>query len=291
LLFWQSGVYLPDTTLDAVDTVDTLDTKLALPQFRPEPAITWLVQHLTRRQDMLFDDRHDAGERLALELLALEAQGRLDARHAVIVALPRGGVAVGFEIARQLGVPLDVCVVRKVGVPAQPEVAVAAVAEGGELVVNKEIQTVSRITDAQLAELARAKQDEVTERVSAFRGGAAAMELSAKTVVLVDDGLATGATAMAAIKVLRKRGVGKLVLAIPVCPIDLADRFAREVDELVVLQTPEFFQAVGQWYQDFDQVTDQEVTTYLQRAKDFLPAGQAGQNLPVARNSGRSQTD
>ena len=92
-------MYLPDTTLD---TVDTVDTKLALPQFRPEPAITWLVQHLTRRQDMLFDDRHDAGERLALELLALEAQGRLDARHAVIVALPRGGVAVGLKLPASL---------------------------------------------------------------------------------------------------------------------------------------------------------------------------------------------
>lgn len=218
---------------------------------------------------MRFEDRHDAGARLATELLALTETHQLDISRTVIVALPRGGVAVGFEIARQLNTPLDICVVRKLGVPSQPELAVGAVAEGDVLVVNQDIRTSVGLTDKQLAQLANAQKMVVKERVEKFRDGTTGPKLTGKTVILVDDGLATGATALSAIQVLRRRGVARIILALPVCPADMLLRLNAEVDQLIVLQTPEFFQAVGQWYEHFDQVTDDQVQSLLQRSREF----------------------
>ncbi|MFT7132213.1 MAG: putative phosphoribosyl transferase [Cyclobacteriaceae bacterium] len=220
---------------------------------------------------MLFEDRHEAGARLASELLALEAQGKLDPTQAVIVALPRGGVAVGYEIGRQLNIPLDVCIVRKVSDPAHPELALAlaAVAENNACVINEDIVASQGLSDVHLQQWIQTQHLEVQRRIKKFRADTPPIELAGKTIILVDDGVATGATALAAIQALRTRQVRKIILALPVCAPDIRLRLEHRVDELVILQSPEFFQAVGQWYENFPQVTDEEVRSYLRRAQGF----------------------
>jgi putative phosphoribosyl transferase len=218
---------------------------------------------------MLFEDRHEAGARLASELLTLEAQGKLDPTEAVIVALPRGGVAIGYEIGRQLNIPLDVCVVRKVCDPAHPELALAAVAENDACVINEDIIADQGLSDVHLQQWIHTQHLEVQRRIKKFRADTPPIELAGKTIILVDDGVATGATALAAIEALRTRQVKKIILALPVCARDIRMRLEHRVDELVILQSPEFFQAVGQWYENFPQVTDEEVRSYLHQAQGF----------------------
>jgi predicted phosphoribosyltransferase len=215
---------------------------------------------------MQFDDRKHAGKALAAVLADLGKAGKVNLQNAIVLALPRGGVPVGFAIAKQLHLPLDVCVVRKVGVPSQPELALAAVAEGGELVVNKDVQAALGLTMAAIQELAAPKHLEVAERINKFRGGRTDISVKGKTAILVDDGLATGATALAAIHVLKKTGAAAIVLALPVCPDSAVARFRGEVDELVVLHAPVHFYAVGNWYRDFAQVSDDEVGAILSEA-------------------------
>lgn len=215
---------------------------------------------------MVFENRREAGRQLA-EKLASTVE-KADLRAAVVVALPRGGVPVGFEIAMALKLPLDVCVVRKVGAPQQPELAVAAVAEGGEIVINETIRDSLGLTADELETLTAPKRVEVAERVRTFRGARPAMDVEGKTVILVDDGLATGATALSAIHVMKKRKAAAVVLAVPACPRDAVNRFEPEVDALVVLTAPAAFYAVGQFYDDFTQTTDEEVREYLDQARE-----------------------
>jgi putative phosphoribosyl transferase len=208
---------------------------------------------------MRFRDRADAGRRLAAEL------GRLGLTDAVVLALPRGGVPVAAEVAAALHVPLDVFVTRKVGAPGQPELGIGAVAEGGEVVANRSALHAIGLGLAELEALADAERAEVERRVRRYRGGSPLPEVAQRDVVVVDDGLATGVTAEAALQALRARRPRRLVLAAPACAPDTAARLAPLADDLVCVLKPRDFYAVGQCYEDFTQTTDEEVLAILDR--------------------------
>jgi putative phosphoribosyl transferase len=206
---------------------------------------------------MRFRDRRDAGRQLAGRL------GRLAAQRPVVVGLPRGGVPVAHEIARALGAPLDVVVVRKLGHPSQPELGVGAIGEGGVRLLNERLIHETGVRDEQLDPVIDREAAELERRVRRYRGDRPATSVADRTVVVVDDGLATGFTAWAAVEVLRRHGAARIVLAVPVAPVATVERLRAHVDELVCLETPETFWAIGQFYDDFDQVTDEEVTALL----------------------------
>lgn len=212
-----------------------------------------------------YQDRAEAGQRLA-ELL----KGRLDLRDALVVALPRGGVPVAFEIARVLAVPLDVVVVRKLGVPVQPELAMGAVATGGVRVLNDDVLYMARIPDEVIEEVSRRELAEVARRERAYRGEAPELEVGGRTVVLVDDGVATGSTVLAALQALRQMGAQKVIVACPVASPEIVARLEAEADEVVCPLTPPDLWAIGYWYDDFEQLTDMDVRDCLQRARAFL---------------------
>lgn len=207
------------------------------------------------------DDRADAGRRLASRL-----SGYRDERP-IVLALPRGRVPVGAEVSRSLGAPLDVFIARKLGAPGQPELGIGAVAQGGTLVLNERIVRALRLSEEHIRRAAEEELREVERRLLLLRGNRPEPPVEGRTVILVDDGLATGATARAAIVALRKRNPRRLVLAVPVCPPRTSDLLGPEVDELVVLETPEDFYAVGSYYKDFQQVTDEEVVRLLERSR------------------------
>jgi len=207
-----------------------------------------------------FRDRREAG-RLLGERLAGHA-----GRDVVVEALPRGGVPVGFEVAVRLGAPLDVLVVRKLGHPGQPELALGAIASGGVLVVNEEVVAAERISDGLVERLAQQEAHELERRERLYRGPAAPIPVEGCTAVVVDDGLATGSTMRAAVRALRCRAPARVVVAVPVAARPTCEALAEETDEVVCLRTPEFFFAVGQWYADFSQTTDDEVRSLLGRA-------------------------
>jgi len=206
---------------------------------------------------MRFVDRADAGRRLA-QLLADRAQPP-----PVVVALPRGGVPVGAEIARALGAPLDVLVVRKLGHPHQPELGIGAVAEGGLTLLNEPLIRRSGMSSAVLAAVAAREQREVARRVARYRGDRPRVVVAGRPVILVDDGLATGFTARAAIEVLRRAGAGTIVLAVPVAPPETLAELRPLVDDLACVHAPAEMWAIGQWYDDFTQTTDEEVSRLL----------------------------
>ncbi len=219
---------------------------------------------------MLFTDRHEAGKQLAERLLALQIQ------NPVVLALPRGGVPVGFEIARALAAPLDLVLVRKIGAPRQQELAVGAIADG----VHPELVTDSRLT-AYLAippeYFARAKAaalQEIERRRHVYLGDRQPVDVAGRTAIVVDDGMATGATRLAALRATRRRNPARLVLAVPVAPGDTLERLRREVDEAVCLDTPAEFFAVGQFYRAFPQLQDAEVVALLDQARGFAPIAQ-----------------
>lgn len=211
---------------------------------------------------VVFEDRTDAGRRLAGSLDAYRDQNPM------VLALPRGGVVLGYEIARALDAPLDVFVARKIGAPAQPELGIGAVAPGGVTLVDRDAVRVLNVTDDELHALAEREREEMNRRLRHYRGSEDVPDVRGRTVILVDDGLATGATAAAAIEALRRLGPRQIVLAIAVCATQTADALRGEVDDLVCVATPEPFRAVGLWYRDFSQTTDEEVMDLLRKAAD-----------------------
>ena len=220
--------------------------------------------------DALFEDRIDAGRRLAERLAGWRG------RDAVVVALPRGGVPVAAEIARAIAAPLDLVLVRKIGAPFQPELAVGAVVDGEEpeLVLNEDVVAAVHLPEGYL-DAERARQvAEIERRRRLYFAGRERPSLTGRPVILVDDGVATGATARVAIHALRRKQPSRLVLAVPVAAPDTAAELAREVDELVCLATPEHFFAISQFYADFPQTSDEEVTALLSR--QFAEAAPAG---------------
>lgn len=209
---------------------------------------------------MLFRDRRDAGKKLAVRLMPYQRENCL------VLALPRGGVPVGYEVAQVLGKPLDILVVRKVGLPGHEELAVGAVGPEGVVVWNHELLAHFRLDAARLQPVVAREQAELARRLAAFRGHRPYPDLRAMTVILVDDGLATGASARAAILAARAMGPGKVVLAVPVGAQSTVSELRPMVDELICLEAPEYFQAVSAWYADFSQTTDREVIDLLHDA-------------------------
>ena len=208
----------------------------------------------------MFTDRTEAGRRLADRLSHLREQPDV-----VVVGLPRGGVPVAAEVAESLGAPLDVIVVRKLGVPFQPELALGAIGEDDVRVVNDDLVRMAGVTDDEIAEVEARERIELDRRAEQFRRGRTRVRLTGRVVVVVDDGVATGSTARAACQVARAEGAARVVLAVPVAPTDWTDRLGDVADELVAVDTPAYFMAVGQHYRDFDQTTDDEVIHCLDR--------------------------
>ena len=209
-----------------------------------------------------FEDRRDAGRKLAAKLTRFR-DGRC-----VVFGLPRGGVPVAYEISRSLGAPLDVFVSRKLGAPDQPEFGIGAVAAGGVRVLSTEVIRRLGIPDEYVERVTAQEIAEVNRRLRFFRGGRPEVEVAGSTVILVDDGLATGVTARAAVEALKLRKPGRLILAAPVCAAQTAELFAPRVDELMCLASPSDLGAIGLWYRNFDQTTDQEVVQLLEEARN-----------------------
>lgn len=211
-------------------------------------------------EEALFRDRTDAGVQLADRLAAYRGT------NAVVLGIPRGGVAVAAELARKLGLELDVIVARKLGSPISEELAIGAVTANGGRFLNTDVIAELGVTDTYIDAVTRREQAEARRRETLFRGGRPPPDLTARTVILVDDGLATGATMRAAVQSLRHARVGRLVAAVPVASVQARDALRLEVDELVCLSAPESFGAVGAFYDDFRQTEDEEVQRLLGRS-------------------------
>ncbi|MBA3453015.1 MAG: phosphoribosyltransferase [Deltaproteobacteria bacterium] len=208
-----------------------------------------------------FRDRHEAGERLALEL-----QGYAERSDAVILALPRGGVVIGYELAIRLGLPLDVFVVRKLGVPGHSELAMGAIASGGVLVVDRSLTSALNISSSAFDAVLAAERAELERRERLFRGNRPPLDVHDKTVLVVDDGLATGATMRAAVEGLRRRGPAEILVAVPVASLEICQAFRSLVDDVVCPVKPRQLFAIGLWYRDFSQTTDAEARELLDAA-------------------------
>jgi putative phosphoribosyl transferase len=204
-----------------------------------------------------FRDRHDAGRRLAALLAPLRGE------RPVVVGIPRGGVPVAAEVARALGAPLDVAVVRKIGAPQNPEFAVGALAEGGVHVLSDRTVHALGLSDGQLRALVARTEGELAERLRRYRGAREPAPLGGRTAILVDDGLATGRSALAAVQSLRSRGAARVVLAVPVAAPESAEELRRHADAVVCVEEPAELWAVGWWYEDFRPTTDEEVAALL----------------------------
>ncbi len=205
----------------------------------------------------MFADRVDAGRRLAPRLQHLRGE------NVVVLGLPRGGVPVAAEAALALGAPLDVIMVRKLGVPSQPELAMGAIGEGGVRVLVPETVLRAGVTEDALADVERRERIELERRAQRFRGDRTRLSLIGRTVVVIDDGIATGSTARAACQVARVQGATRVVLAVPVAPFDWSRDLHDVADELIALVTPRLLRAIGGWYTDFSQSTDEEVVACL----------------------------
>ena len=228
----------------------------------------------TEAMTMSFLDRSDAGRRLANRTLHLRGED------VVVLALPRGGVPVAAEVARALGAPLDVIVVRKLGVPVQPELGMGAIGEGDVRIINPEVVAITHVTDAEIATVERRERAELDRRARRFRGDRPRTPLAGRTAVIIDDGIATGSTARAACQVARAQGAARVVLAVPVAPPSACAALAADADEVICLETPGHFLAIGEWYRDFSQTSDREVISLLQRARG--PASPADGPPPPA---------
>jgi putative phosphoribosyl transferase len=227
-------------------------------------------------QVMRFRDRRDAGKRLGSAIARHLAQHPPDAgSEAIVIALPRGGVLVGAEVARAIAAPLDIWVVRKIGVPGHEELGLGAVAEGGATYLSSEIVALAKISNDDLAALIERKRAEVERRTQLLRGARPAPVIAGKVVVLVDDGIATGGTIRAVARALRALQPQRLLLAAPIAAAETTEALAEEVDEVVCLATPRVLHAVGAWYEDFRQVADGEVMAILSAVRSER-AGQSG---------------
>jgi putative phosphoribosyl transferase len=223
-------------------------------------------------RDVRFRDRRDAGRQLAAPL------ERFREARPVVVGIPRGGVPVAAEVARALAAPLDVTVVRKIGAPQNPEYAIGALAEGGVRVLSEQAVRAVGLSERELAALAAQVEDELARRLARYRGAEPPVALQGRTAILVDDGLATGRSALAAVRSLRKRGAARVILAVPVAAPESARLLRRHTDEIVCLHEPQDLWAVGFWYEDFRPTTDEDVAaTLAERAREG-PAGSAGRD-------------
>ncbi len=209
---------------------------------------------------MLFEDRREAGKALARELAAFRGQ-----ENALVLGIPRGGVVVAREVAEALDVPLDVYITRKIGAPYNPELAVGAVASDGTLILDHQLAKRLGVSQDYIDAESERQEREIKRRMSEYRGDRPGLELKGKVVILVDDGVATGATTLATIEAIRTQKPSKLVLAVPVGPRDTIQRLKQKVDELYCLHAPEVFWAVGAFYNVFDQTSDDEVKALLER--------------------------
>jgi putative phosphoribosyl transferase len=212
-------------------------------------------------EQMLFRDRTEAGRALARRLTAYA-----DRSDVIVLALPRGGVPVAFEVAKALKAPLDIFVVRKLGVPGHEELAMGAIASGGVRVINDDVMDHLGLPGAVIDAIAAKEEKELARRERAYRGMRPAPDVRERTVILVDDGLATGSTMRAAAAALRKQHPARLIVAVPVAASQTYQEFRTEVDEIVCGETPEPFMGVGRWYHDFSQTSDEEVHRLLEQA-------------------------
>jgi putative phosphoribosyl transferase len=214
----------------------------------------------------IFKDRVEAGQILAKALSKYKNQ------KALVLGLPRGGVPVAFEVAKALRAPLDVYVVRKLGVPGQEELAMGAIATGDVRVLNDEVIEDLRISEEELETETRKEKEELTRRESLYRGWRPPLDVTNRTVLLIDDGIATGSTIKAAIAALKKQQAGRIVVGVPVAPPSSIEELMTEVDEVVCVSAPELFIAISMWYDEFPQTSDQEVRELLEKAEENEPA-------------------
>jgi predicted phosphoribosyltransferase/dienelactone hydrolase len=238
--------------------------------------------------DPVFRDRRDAGRQLARALLQYSSANPL------ILGLPRGGVPVADEVAQALGAPLDVVIVRKLGSPANREFGFGAVGEGGALVTAEATRREVGVSDAELCRIIGRERAEIDRRIAFYREGRPMIDVTGRTVIVVDDGLATGATASAAIAVLRRLGAGRIVLAVPTGATDAVELLRGRADEVICLQVPEWFRAVGAQYEDFGQTTDREVIEILRERRraaspSDTPRGEAGQPVNAGQPLNRAE--
>jgi putative phosphoribosyl transferase len=225
----------------------------------------------------IFHDRAEAGKSLAAKL-----ETYANRPGALVLALPRGGVPVGFEVSRALNAPLDVFVVRKLGMPGHEELAMGAIASGGVKVINRDVVQRFRIQREIIEAVASREAEELVRRERLYRGNKPAPEISGRLAILVDDGLATGSSMSAALEALRKQNPDRIVVGVPVAAPSTCDEFRAQVDDIVCAVTPEPFYGVGMWYEDFSQTSDQEIHELLEQASRERPSGSVGE---VARRT------
>jgi predicted phosphoribosyltransferase len=215
----------------------------------------------------VFRDRRDAGVQLAAQLMRYAGDSSV-----IVLGLPRGGVPVAYEVARALRAPLDIFVVRKLGVPGHRELAMGAIASGDVRVLNQEVVKALRIPEAMIDAVAAQEQKELERQQLAYRGDIPFADLAGRTVIVVDDGLATGSTMLAAVRALRQMHPARIIVAAPVAAAETCRLLAKEADEVVCVSTPESFHAVSMWYEEFSQTTDEEVRYLLESAAHVAPA-------------------
>jgi predicted phosphoribosyltransferase len=207
---------------------------------------------------MLFRDRHEAGKLLAQKLLDLKGNP-----NAIVLGIPRGGVVVAYEVAKTLGLPLDVFVARKIGAPGNPELAIGAVASDGTVVLDELSISLMGVPKQYIEKETERQKEEIRKRIQAYRGGREGYSLQGKIVILVDDGVATGATIIASLRAIKASNPSQTILAVPVAPPDTVEKLRREADKVICLYTPSPFWAVGAFYVNFEQISDEEVQALL----------------------------